>query len=172
MTRSPIELLGAILDEIEGLKRTDSRIFLPPLLVLEMRSAINGGSETGEASNSQRLTSVHDLEGRTIANVFDCGLRIAQLLLLCTDGSFLALETEGFGDDTDIVTSHYRKNSIEDYLSLDNMVEAGLMTLSQKQRMEKEEAEKKAQEKLYKAKAAILAATAELEKLQAQGQSA
>ena len=48
MARSPIELLGAVLDEVEGIRQTDKRSHLPKMLMLELKDALQpAGSVNG-----------------------------------------------------------------------------------------------------------------------------
>jgi len=68
MARSPIELLGAVLDEVEGIRQTDKRSHLPKMLMLELKDALQpAGSVNGCGA---QLRDVGGLVGETIAQVF------------------------------------------------------------------------------------------------------
>ncbi len=164
--RSPIELLGAILDEVEGLRRTDARSFLPEALVMEARRALDE-SGFGLGALTKRLTDPGDLQGRTIAHVFDGSLRSGDMLLLCTDGSFLVLEAGGGEDDPYIcVAPQWSGPEIKDYLRPSDMVTAGLMTMQQMKEIERIEKAEQARRQLEQAKAKAKAAQEELARLE------
>ena len=141
--RSPIELLGAILDEVEGLRRTDTRSFLPAALITEARLALDeGGVE--DARKSKKLGCVEDLVGRTIDHVFDGNLKRGDLVILCSDGAFLPLEANHDGDDTAYISViGFGGHDLKEYLRPAGLLEAGLMTLKEKREAERaEEVEK------------------------------
>ena len=164
--RSPVELLGAILDEVEGLRRTDARSFLPAALILEARLALDeGGVEA--VRTSKRLACIEDLQGRTVEHVFDSGLKHGDLVILCSDGSFLSLEaSHDGGDDAFISVSWHRSNEIKEYLLPSSQVEAGLMTLKEKREAERAEEIEKARRRLERAAADAKIAQEALERLQ------
>lgn len=171
-TRSPIELLGAILDEVEGLRRTDARSFLPDALIMEARLAL-GETGVGVARKFKRLANIEDLPGRTVEHVFDSDLKHGDLLILCSDGAFLVLEANHNGeDDAFIATAWHRSNDIKEYLGPSSQVEAGLMTLTEKREAEKAAEIEKARKRLERAAADAKLAQEALDRLQAKGGAA
>ena len=54
MEKSPIEILGEILDEVEGLRRTDARSHLPERLMREAKAALESDGK-GLGSGPQRF---------------------------------------------------------------------------------------------------------------------
>lgn len=150
MEKSPAEVLGAIIDEVEGLRRTDTRSHLPESLLREAKMSLEtliGGFGSGSQSGSQ-LSDIHGLVGRTVSHVFDCDLKRAQIVIVCTDGAYLALDTELDGDDTYVSVDSrgfYGKNEggIAAYLKPADLVEVGLMTRAERQQVERTEQEAK-----------------------------
>ena len=168
--RSPIELLGAILDEVEGLRRTDARSFLPTALIMEARLALE---DVGVASTqkSKRLSYVEDLQGRTVEHVFDGDLKHGDLVILCSDGAFLSLEANHDGeDDAFIAVTWHRSNDLKEYLRPADLLEAGLMTLEEKREAERAEEVEKARKRLERAMADAKVAQAALERLQGKSE--
>lgn len=164
--RSPIELLGAILDEVEGLRRTDARSFLPTALIAEARLALEGGEATA-SPNSKRLADVEDLQGRTVEHVFDGDLKHGDLLILCSDGAFLSLKANHGGDDHAFISVTWnRSNDIKEYLRPADLLTAGLMTLEEKREAERAEEVENARKRLERAMADAKLAQAALERLQ------
>jgi len=146
MEKSPAEVLGAIIDEVEGLRRTDTRSHLPEGLLREARMSLEA-SIGGFGSGSQ-MSDIHGLVGRTVSHVFDCDLKRAQIVIVCTDGAYLALDTELDGDDTYVSVDSrgfYGKNEggIAAYLKPADLVEVGLMTKAEQQQVERTEQEAK-----------------------------
>lgn len=165
--RSPIELLGAILDEVEGLRRTNERSFLPTTLTSEIRLVVEDGAGVA-GGKSRLLNKANQLQGRTIAHVFDSELRQGDLVLLCTDGAFLALQAEdgGYGDPPRITELSYGSAEITDYLRPHALLDAGLMTLEQKRKAEIAEEVEKARGQLAKAAQDATQAQAMLDRLE------
>lgn len=164
--RSPIELLGAILDEVEGLRRTDARSFLPTALIAEARLALED-RETTASPNSKRLADVEDLQGRTVEHVFDGDLKYGDLLILCSDGAFLSLEANHDGDDDAFISVTWnRSNDIKEYLRPADLLTAGLMTMEQKREAERAEEVEKARQRLERAMSDAKIAQEALERLQ------
>lgn len=166
--RSPIELLGAILDEVEGLRRTDARSFLPTALIMEARLALE---EAGISTSpkSKRLSYVEDLQGRTVEHVFDSELKRGDLVILCSDGSFLPLEGNYDGDDHAYISViGWGGHDLKEYLRPADLVKAGLMTLEEKREAERAEEVEKARKRLERAMADAKLAQAALERLQGE----
>lgn len=166
--RSPIELLGAILDEVEGLRRTDARSYLPAPLLAEARMALDETGLSGTATTCL-LRSVDDLAGRTVAHAFEGDLKRGDVLLMMTDGTFIVLEAEG-GDDyneASISLVSWGSADLRDYLRPHDLVTAGLMTHQQQREVERQERLEKARRRLEQAAAIAKAAEAELARLQA-----
>ncbi|KLR57303.1 hypothetical protein [Diaphorobacter sp. J5-51] len=139
MNRSPIEILGAILDEVEGLRRTDAQSHLPEALIREARTVFDVGASATE-SNGVQLQYADGLEGRTVSHVFSSDLRMASIVIVCTDGAFLALDVED--DDGGSVCVHggaMRGRTLADYLKPAELVAVGLMTEAERQRMERQQ---------------------------------
>ena len=164
--RSPIELLGAILDEVEGLRRTDARSFLPVALIMEARLALE---DVGLAASpkSKRLLYVEDLQGRTVEHVFDGDLKRGDLVILCSDGAFLPLEANYESEDHAYISViGYGGHDLKEYLRPADLLEAGLMTLEEKREAERAEEVEKARRRLERATADARIAQAALERLQ------
>lgn len=134
ITRSPIQLIGDILDEVEGLRRTDFRSFLPERLLSQMRETIEPDVTTSGASGPVDLTS---LVGDTIDHVFESGVTRGEVLILCASGAFCVLEVGDPGDDS-YISSMRGFGGIKDHLSPRELESVGLIT-----RAEREEADKK-----------------------------
>lgn len=146
MKKSPAEVLCAIIDEVEGLRRTDSRSHLPESLLREARMALE--ECVGGFGSGSQLSEIHGLVGRTVSRVFDCDLKRAQVVIVCTDGAYLALDTELDGDDTYVSVDSrgfYGKSEegIASYLRPADLVEVGLMTKAEQQQVERKEQEEK-----------------------------
>lgn len=170
--RSPIELLGAVLDEVEGLRRTDARSFLPAALIMEARLVLG---ETGVevARKSKRLACIQDLPGRTVEHVFDSGLKHGDLVILCSDGSFLSLDASHDGEDDAFITvSWHRSNDIKEYLLPSSQVEVGLMTLAEKREAERKDEIERARKLLERATAEAKIAQQAFERLQGKAEGA
>jgi hypothetical protein len=140
--RSPIEILGAILDEVEGLRRTDAQSHLPEFLLREARAALEVGTESSR--NELQITDLDGLQGRTISHVFDGDLKSASIVLLCTDGAYLALEIDGGNGDEFIKVDSLSRwgrasHGLADYLWPRQLVAAGLMSDAERIRLEHEE---------------------------------
>lgn len=164
--RSPIELLGAILDEVEGLRRTDARSFLPVALIMEARLALE---DVGLAASpkSKKLSYVEDLQGRTVEHVFDGDLKRGDLVILCSDGAFLPLEANYESEDHAYISViGYGGHDLKEYLRPADLLEAGLMTLEEKREAERAEEVEKARRRLERATADAKIAQAALERLQ------
>lgn len=141
MERSPAEVLGAILDEVEGLRRTDARSHLPESLLREAKMALEVGAN---GLSSGQLNSIDGLVDRTVSHVFEGDLKRAQVVIVCTDGSFLALDSERDGDDAYINVDSRgfyapTVNGLTSYLRPPDLVEVGLMTKADQQKAEQEE---------------------------------
>lgn len=141
--RAPIEILGAIIDEVEGLRRTDARSHLPEFLLREARAALEEGLGSSGKSGGSQLDHLDSLVGRTVSHVFEGDLKRAQAVIACSDGSFLALETERDGDESYIVANSPRtwgppSNGLADFLWPKDLVDAGLMTKEEQQRLDRE----------------------------------
>lgn len=166
MQKSPVEILGEILDEVEGLRRTDARSHLPERLMREAKAALEAcGSGLG---SGLQLNSVEALVGRTVSHVFDGDLKRAQMLIICTDGAFVVLDTEQDGDEHFVTTDPVgwgRTREIGDYLEPAGLVEVGLMTKEQQKQLEREQKEKKLKAMMKLHEAQVEAARRELAEL-------
>ena len=166
MEKSPVEILGEILDEVEGLRRTDARSYLPERLIREAKAALEAGG-LGLGSGPQ-LNSADELVGRTVSHVFDGCLKSAQMLIICTDGAFVALDTEQDGDEhfvTDDSGGWGKTNGAADYLEPAGLVEIGLMTKGQQKQLEREQKEAKLKAMMKRHEAQVEAAKRELSEL-------
>ena len=164
--RSPIELLGAILDEVEGLRCTDARSFLPTVLIAEARLALED-LEATTSPKSKRLADVEDLQGRTVEHVFDGDLKRGDLVILCSDGAFLPLEANYKSEDHAYISViGYAGHDLKEYLRPADLVVAGLMTMEEKREAERAEEVEKARKRLERAMADAKLAQAALERLQ------
>ena len=132
--RSPIQLIGDILDEVEGLRRTDPRSHLPERLLAQMRDALAPHAPPGAATGPVDLTS---LVGETIEHVFESGVTRGDVLILCSSGAFCVLEVGDPGDDS-YISSLRGFGGLKDHLKPRELEQVGLIT-----RAEREEADKK-----------------------------
>lgn len=133
--RGPVEILGAIVDEVEGLRRTDPKSHLPECLLREARAALEVAVPIGEKPGSKMLKDARDLEGRVVSHVFTDDLRSGQMVIACADGSFMALEVEGDRDEDgsiSVMRGRYSGDHISAYLRDDDLVTLGLMTNEEK----------------------------------------
>jgi hypothetical protein len=163
--RSPIELVGAVLDEVEGLRRTDPLSHLPALMLLELRQCLDDCGFTATAGRAANmLRDPGDLEGRTIAKVFDGGLRRGDMLFTTTDGAFCVLDAENDGESTYITTCSVGRG-IDHFLSPSQMVEAGMMTTEEKATVERQEEIDRARSTLKRATDQAKLAQLQLERL-------
>lgn len=168
--RSPVEILGAILDEVEGYRRTDSKSYLPVALIQEARAVfdIPPSSGLGASNSASPLTDVGDLEGRTISHVFDSNLKRGEILIACSDGAFLALQAEPDGEESYITTcGAYSGKCLADYLHPADLVIMGVMTKEQAKAAEHEAAVKKARANAERLELQATAARRALEKISA-----
>ena len=165
MEKSPVEILGEILDEVEGLRRTDARSHLPDRLVREAKAVLEAGNPG--LSSGMHLDSVDSLVGRTVSHVFDGGLKRAQILIICTDGAFVALHTEQDGDEHFVSadTGRWINGGVADYLAPAELVEIGLMTKEQQKQLEREQKEKELEGMVKRHEAQVESVKRELEKL-------
>lgn len=140
--RGPIEILGAIVDEVEGLRRTDTKSHLPEFLLREARAALEVGVEPFR--NELQITDLEGLIGRTVSHVFSGNTKQASIVILCTDSSYLALEIDGGNGDEFIKVETPNRwgragNGLKDYLYPRQLVEAGLMTDAERKQIEHDE---------------------------------
>lgn len=165
--RGPVEILGAIVDEVEGLRRTDTKSHLPEFLLREARAALD--ENTASASGAQ-LSAIDGLIGRTVSHVFEDGLNRAQVVIVCTDGSFIALECDGDADDgfikVDTLRSYSEKSGLPAYLSPSGLVEVGLMTEAERKKLEHDEKLKAIEQAKKRAESQMERLRAELAQLE------
>lgn len=163
MSRSPFVLLGAVVDEVEGLRRTDERSFLPAKLMQELREALGDqpSAITLDACSSDHL---HCLVGQTVSHVFSNHLRHGDYLILCTDGTFVVLEAEYDGDSATVQTL-LQGAPLSHFLRPLGLQEAGLMTSEQRIEAEKQEEIAHAEKIAARARAQVISAEAALAKL-------
>lgn len=140
--RKPVEILGAILDEVEGLRRTDPCSHLPMLLLREARDAVNAATSHDLKDESGRIQYLEDIEGLTIVRAFGnsetqdgCGL-----IFQFENGRFLALSAaDDDGEDVPVeVDGSRHARSLADYLSDRAQEEAGLTTRAEREAKERE----------------------------------
>jgi hypothetical protein len=168
MEKSPAEVLGAIIDEVEGLRRTDARSFLPESLLREAKMALE--DSMGDIGTSSQLSDIHGLVGRTVSHVFDCYLKRADVVIVCTDGAYLALDTEQDGEGHYVGVDSYgfysrNTSGIAAYLQPAALVEVGLMTKAEQERIEREEKAEKLRAQLRRNEEAAANARKALELL-------
>lgn len=162
--RSPITLLGAIVDEVEGLRRVDPKSHLPNMLMIELRACLDQGGMSGASNTTVMLSDIEDLAGRTVSKVFDGGLDRGDIAILCSDGSFVVLQAEG-DDEDPYITTLRNLGSIDNHLSPRQRHEAGLMSLEQMKEAEREKQIAMARRALAQAEARAAEAKASLERL-------
>lgn len=165
MERSPLDILGAIVDEIDGVRRFDARSHLPEALMREARYAVEVPITARDGSTAPNR--LEDLVGRTVEHVFDVELRRGHALILCTDGTFVALEAS---DDGISEMTYYKK--LTDYLDDRELVEIGAMTQAEadeRKRQAKDEALENARAALKRAQRDADEAEAEVARLQRAG---
>ena len=141
--RKPVEILGAILDEVEGLRRTDPCSHLPMLLLREARDAVNAATAPHDLkAEGGRIQYLEDIEGLTIVRAFGnsetqdgCGL-----IIQFDNGRFLALSASGDdGEDASVEVDDSRHaRSLADYLNDRAQEEAGLTTRAEREAKERE----------------------------------
>lgn len=163
MNRSPVQLLGDILDEIEGLRRTDSRSFLPLNLLKEIREALAmpGRSSSGGALGPMPLNG---LVGETIDHVFESGLIHGEALILCTSGAFVALKFEGDEEDGYLASLEGR-GGLDAYLKPQMLVSIGLMSREQQVAAENRALIESAEKEAARARASLKRAEETLARL-------
>ena len=172
--RSPVEILGAIVDEVDGFRRTDRKSHLPEPLLREARQALEGLPGNRQ---SKILSDPAQLVGRTIEHVFDDGLKRGNLAIICTDASFLILDADGDEDDATIITlgkGYPGHSNIEDYVGPEDLLRLGLISKAQKDEIRKQELEKKisdAAATVARLDRNVRNAREELERLQANRES-
>lgn len=164
MSRSPLELLDAVLDEVEGLRRTDARSFLPAALVRELRAA-TAPAATMPGTEHQQHHDLADLVGRTITHVFDADLRRGDAVIMCADGGFVVLEAERDGDETAYLRVHTSGHAINEYLRPRDLMTLGLMSAEEKRKAEEQERVAAAEQAVQRAQAQLKRAQETLEKL-------
>lgn len=145
MSRSPVRLLGDILDEVEGLRQTDARSFLPERMLTEIRNALTpeGANNTGGALGPVDLDS---LVGETIEHVYDGDLRRGEILILCTSGAFAVLDSS---DDDSYISCLSGRGGVDQYLKPRELESIGLITREQRMQAERK-AEIETAERLFK----------------------
>ncbi len=166
MSRSPIELIGAVLDEVEGIRQTDNRSHLPKMLMLELNDAIRPAGSVNRTG--VQLSDVDGLVGETIAEVFDCGLRTGDLVIVCESGAFLALEAEADGDggaDIQVANRYTGDKGLITFLFPADLVKAGVMTLEESREAERQEQIEQARKQLSRAQGQVETAQAALDRL-------
>jgi hypothetical protein len=168
---SPIAVLEAILDEVEGYRRTDEKSHLPAFLLAAAREITATAPPVIGAGS---LSDADDLVGRTIAHVFDGNLIHGDLLIACTDGHFIVLEAESdsCGEDAYVVTRRHIGRSMSYYVRARELRNAGLISAGEYDRILQEEAKKNAdaaQQRLATARRAVEMAEMELAKAAAGG---
>lgn len=163
--RSPVEILGAILDEVEGLRRTDQRSYLPETLIREARSVFG---HTAEGIGTMQLRDPSALRGKIIEHVFYCSLDDGGLVLVCSDGAFLVLEAQSDGDAACIQPASYWGKSLADFLCPADQETAGLITAAQRQELENRQRKEAALDKVERAERAAAAARRDLADLEAR----
>jgi hypothetical protein len=168
---TPIRLLEAIVDEVEGLRRTDARSFLPEPLLRRARDVLTPHTAAPGAGGAQ-LRSPDDLVGHTIAHVFDGSLKHGDLVLVTADGSFLALRAEGDDEEASIETcsSGYgpTARTLASFVYPGDLKRAGLLSESECRQIERQETEQKlaeARRRLESARHQAAAAQAALDRL-------
>jgi hypothetical protein len=170
---TPIRLLEAIVDEVEGLRRTDARSFLPEPLLRRARAALEPAQPT-TGQGGAHLTTFDDLEGHTIAHVFDCGLKRSELVLVTADGSFIAFDIDTDDEDASLSATGRRYTGgggfqLTDFVLPRELANAGLLSTEDKARIEREAQEKKiaeAKRRVAAAQTALQTAERELAAMQ------
>lgn len=171
MARSPIELLGAVLDEVEGIRQTDKRSHLPKMLMLELNEAIAPPGGRSALGGGTCLTDAEQLVGETITQVFEGDLRDGDILILCESGAFLVLEAENDGDSATINTLTRRSSTtthgLKDYLRPSGLESAGVITRAERMEAERQDRIKDAERMLARAQAQVNTAQATLDRMRA-----
>jgi hypothetical protein len=167
MAESPITVLEAVLDEVEGIRLPiDKRSFLPPALVRRLRAAIEPeGPGTGQP---QGLQTAEDMAGRTVAHVFDGGIGRADVLIVFTDATFIALKSDGYEDERSVSVHSGRGSKLGDYLTPRDQLDAGLIDKATYNQLTQEAADKRlkeAQQRAARARAELKRAEEEVAQL-------
>lgn len=146
---TPIRMLELIVDEVEGLRRTDARSFLPPSLLRRAREVLVPHTAVAGSAGVQ-LTDVDDLEGHAIAHVFHSGLKRGKLVLVTADGSFIVLDVESDDEDASISVVNRGRfgepRKLQDYVFPRELANAGLLSAEDKARIDREEQQAKVDE--------------------------
>lgn len=163
---SPIDVLGRILDEVQGVRQFDVLSHLPENLIQQAREALEA-LEVPTHGDGQMLSSVGELEGRFITKVVECGLKSGDYLLMCSDGTFLVLEgaDDGDGPYATAATSYRGARTIQTFMHPRTMVEVGLITSSAARELELDLARTAADEAVASARRRLDAALATQTKL-------
>lgn len=144
---SPIRAIEAVLDEVEGLRRTDAASHLPAWMVQRLRELVLTGNPSAQVqvSGGNYLTDLTGLVGRTVSHVWDTGLVRGEAVILCSDGAYLALDIEDGGEDAYLTTcSHYGSDKgLAAFLGVRELREAGLLDAQAMAKIEREEAERR-----------------------------
>jgi hypothetical protein len=165
--RSPVEVLGDIIDEVEGLKRTDARSWLPPRLIALARAAVAFGAASVKA-NGTSMGDLTELVGRTVAHVFESGdlRRDYDAVLLCSDGGFLVLNADDDSDGAYITAGAH--GDLTEIVRHEALQHAGLMSRKDAEEMRRKETEKRiadARRQVERAESALRRAEEDLAKL-------
>ena len=179
--RSPVEILGAILDEVEGLRRTDPRSHLPMPLLREARDVVNAATAPpGLQAQGGRIQYLEDTEGLTIVRAFGNGDTHdgCTLVFQFDNGQFLALsasDDDGEAVPVEVDDSRHAR-TLADYLSDRAQEEAGLTTRAEREAKEREKRKEGLRSLIADAKRRAAdhermqqKLTAELEALEAKG---
>ena len=162
LIKSPHLVLEAILDEVEGLRRTDPRSYLPWALLQRAREAVQpeGLAASGTA---EHLRDADDMKGRNVRHVFDSGLKSGDMLILFSDGAFIVFDAEPDDGSAYITVNggYGRTGKLADYLFPRDLLTAGLITQAEYDQIKREEAQKeadRARQRLERARAELAAA--------------
>lgn len=79
------------------------------------------------ASGHVQMGDEDDLQGKTVAHVWVGGLRCGSMVILCTDGTFLAFEAVNDDDDA-YIHVHLPAHSLDHYVDPRDLLRAGVIS--------------------------------------------
>lgn len=169
--RSPVQILEAILDEVEGFRQCDKRSHLPRALIAEAQAAV------GAPAVTRGFTSFNDASemcGRTVAHTWDSNLIRGEMVIAFTDGGFIVLdvESDGCGEAGYIYVRSSAGLKLSEFVRPRELLQAGLIPQSEYDEIQKAEARKQAERAKRDLERAQLAVKQAEREMQATGGAA
>lgn len=155
MERSFVQLLEAVIDEVEGFRQTDPASHLPPTLMREIREAVEC---VGSAGAGRQLNELEDMRDRLVKAVITGDVKGGQALILFDDGSFIVLDADSYEPDTADLVVRRRgtgESNLAHYLNPRDQASVGLISESRAKQLENEERAKLAKQKIVRLKSQL-----------------